>query len=859
MNKLLNPKVYFNQKKILILFCILFTISLFFTNVIYGQGSCTINAGGNALVCGSSTTLTATRGGSLTGMPVWSFVTGPVTPVIATPNALSTNVTGMSTGGNYIFQVSQECTNGTTAVSQITITARPRPASFTAGPDITSVCATTGSTSLAGVIPPGFTGAWRSVNIFSYERFSQIVSTNSQFNSTTSATPVFSLINKANHEIDPAYYAILKITSGDGCFYEDTAVVRFKPNVQIQVPTTISRCRTASGTISHYFDLLTTSPMFNTNRPGSAGTVAAGTTVTLNVTSQPSGANMVFDRFDDTRRVYFTGMDIDGTYQFTLRITNSCGDYTTPTISFTYTGTSPRPVLFQMASHPEQYVTYASGSSGGEVHCNTKIGSTATEVFYFNIDPLDNAALIITTVTPTVNFPPGGAPSVVVTGDGTANRVATVTPPAGGWSAGTYKFNVNTRNGSCGISQLYYIHVSDGNRPNVSVANQTVCYPGTGSISATINLPAVYQQAVNSSYFQDFSGAYSFSVISRPVGSATPTYTLSSGRSLTSTQTTISNLDKEGDYVFSISAAPVSGSSVGPFLAQEYACSGASLTSTFTIHVDSRINANAGSDQDVSYEESASIAGNSPGVGSGKWTLVSYPAGTNPVIGNPTSNVTSVSGLTKIGVYELEWTITSPLGGCVSADRVQLISSAVLPVSIIAFEVSRSGKNAVLNWKTISETNNKGFEVERSTNGVNWQSIGFIESKANGGNSSNELVYTFNDDIPDKGMNYYRLRQTDVNGKFEYSVVKQINFEHSGVLVKLYPNPAKTLVAVMGVEPGYMIRIDDVSGKTVLKSVKASGADGESIINISALSKGIYLMIITVKDGSVITRKLIKE
>ncbi|MDA3615042.1 T9SS type A sorting domain-containing protein [Polluticaenibacter yanchengensis] len=858
MKKLLNPKMDSKKVKTLVLLCIWFAVPLFFTNFSFGQGSCTINAGGNALVCGSSTTLTATTGGSLTGTPVWSFISGPVTPVIATPNNLVTNVTGMSVSGNYVFQISHECTNGTTAVSQITITARPKPASFTAGPDITSVCATVGSTSLSGVIPAGFTGQWRSVNIYSYERFSQIVSTNSQFNSTTSATPVFSLINKANHEIDPSYYAILRITSADGCFYDDTAVVRFKPNVQIQVPTTVSKCRTPGSTVD-FFDFLSGSPMFNTNYPGSAGTVAAGTTVTLNVISQPSGANMVFNRFDDTRRAYFTGMNINGTYQFTLRIVNSCGDYTTPTISYTYTGTSPRQVLFQMASHPEQYVVYSSGGSGGELHCNTKIGSTASEAFYFNIDPLDDATVITTTVTPANNFPPGGAPTVVVTGTSTANRVATVTPPAGGWSAGTYKFSISTNNGSCGISQSYYIHVSDGNRPNVSVANQTVCYPGTGSISATINLPAVYQQVVNSSYFQDFSGVYNFNVVSKPAGSAVPTYTATNGRTLTSTQTTISNLDRAGDYVFSIAAAPLSGSSVGPFLTQEYACSGASLTSTFTIRVENRINANAGSDQDVSYEESAGIAGNSPGAGSGMWRLVSYPAGTTPVIASPTSNLTSVSGLTKVGVYELEWTITSPLGSCVSSDRVQLISSAVLPVSIIDFDAARAGNIAVLNWKTASETNNKGFEVERSTDGVSWLGIGFIESKANGGNSSNELAYTFNDHTPDKGMNYYRLRQTDVNGKVEYSAVRQLNFGNNAALVKLYPNPAKTLVKMTGVEPGTLIRIDDISGKTVLTSVRTGGTQETWAVNISALPKGTYMIIIMGKDGSIITRKLLKD
>src|SRR5690606_5955938 len=111
---------------------------------LYAQ-DCTANAGGNAIVCGSATTLTGSVGGSTgPGTPLWSFVSGPVTPVIATPTALVTNVTGMTSDGNYVFQLSQPCATGT-AISIVTITAHPRPAGFTAGPDVTSVCATTGS------------------------------------------------------------------------------------------------------------------------------------------------------------------------------------------------------------------------------------------------------------------------------------------------------------------------------------------------------------------------------------------------------------------------------------------------------------------------------------------------------------------------------------------------------------------------------------------------------------------------------------------------------------------------------------------------------------------------------------------
>ncbi|MDA3615043.1 PKD domain-containing protein [Polluticaenibacter yanchengensis] len=844
------------------LLCLVLLVQLFFPDVSFAQGSCTINAGGNEIICGSSTTLNASGGGSFSGGPEWFFVSGPVTPVIESPNSMSTNVTGMTNSGNYIFRVTRLCENGSTANSQVTITARPKPATFTAGPDITNICATVGTTSLSGVIPAGFTGQWRAENIYSRSRYSTTESGNSEFSDNTIAAPVFSLINKADHELDPAYLAILRITSLDGiCSYEDTAVVRFIPNPVIKPQLDNYMCLDPDyvGPDPHYF-YLESAPYFDTYFTGSAGTVASGTNVTLNVVSQPSGGNISFKNIDN-QIVVLDGINVTGVYKFTLKVENDCGSYTTPEISYEFSGERPHAVTFQPSGHgaPEQLMIYYVSASGGEVHCSAKVGSTTPEVFYFSIHPSDQPDLI-SSVEPSGIIPPGGAPAVVVSGAGTYNRYATVTPPAGGWRVGTYKFSVyiNNVDGSCGSVQDYYIHVSDGNRPNVSVPDQAVCYPGTGAVSATIPLPAVYKGVVNASYFQDFDGRYEFEVISQPAGSSDPEFTTDNLRLFTLSSTTISNLDKAGDYVFRITAKGYN-SDVGPFLDQEYACSGTSLSSTFTIRVENLINANAGSDQDVSYETSASIAGNLPGTGTGHWSWVGYPAGATPSIVDPNTNLTTVNGMTKVGIYELEWTITSLYGGCVSKDRVQLISSAVLPVSIIVLEAARSGNTALLNWHTATETDNRGFEVERSTDGSSWQTIGFVSSKANGGNSSSRLTYSFIDNTPYNGVNYYRLKQVDMNGASEYTATRQLNFGNSSVTVKMYPNPAKSTVSLTGVEVGSVIRVEDALGKTVLTTVRTADLQSAGIINIAGLPRGIYMVVINSRGGDTITRKLIKD
>ncbi|RQO29672.1 hypothetical protein DBR32_15550 [Taibaiella sp. KBW10] len=835
----------------------LFGSILFFSGgpgISYAQGvNCTVNAGGNAIVCGASTTLTGGLSGTAgAGGPSWTFISGPTVPTIATPNSFNTSVTGMTVNGDYIFRLSHPCGSGL-ASSTVTITAHPRPASFTAGPDITTICATTGTTNLSGVIPAGYTGSWRAVNIFSFSRFGTFVSTNAQFSSTTSAIPTFYLINKSNHEIDPAYYAILRITSLDGiCSYEDSTIVRFIPNPQIVAPTTVSKCRTQP-LVRDYLDLQSTSPAFASGHTGSAGTVASGTTVSATVTSQPAGANLTFDEIE-TRRLYLNGMSVDGTYVFTLTVTNACGTYTTAPIAYTYSGTSPYPVIFNLNTHPEQYAAYASTNSAGEIHCASKVGTTTAETFYFDIDPLDPAS-VVTTVTAAGFYPPGGAPTISVSGAGTYNRIATVTPPSGGWQAGTYKLNVQTSNGSCSRTQPYYIHVSDNNRPNVAVADQSICYPGTGTISATIALPAIYQGVVNSSYFQDFSGSYGFTVLSRPAGSAVPIYTAPNLRSLTSSTTTIDNLNRAGDYVFRITAAPTP-SGIGPFLDQEYSCSGTALSATFTIHVENPINANAGSDQAGVCSHSVSLLGNNPGTGTGAWTLIQAPAGANPVIASATSFSTSAYSLDSVGQYRFAWKITSPLGGCISSDTVSFQVTCPLPVSLISFSADKQNNKVDLQWITASEENNWGFEIERSADSKDWTLIGAVRSLSSTGTTHFQSLYKYADLEPLEGDNFYRIKQKDYDGKFTYSPVRLVTFSQVGAL-SLFPNHTRESVTIKGLKGAASISIYNTKGQLVYS---AKGHEGSMLLNLKQLPAGIYICTVADTNGSQIAKlTIVKE
>lgn len=839
LTKKAHSKTTFLNKPISALLLICFS---FFVSSSLAQ-NCSVNAGGNATVCSSSTTLTGTESGTTgAGTPSWTFISGPAVPTIVSPNTLVTNITGMTVDGNYVFQLSRNCGTGT-AVSTVTITAHPRPAGFTAGPDVTNVCATVGTTPLAGVIPAGFTGSWRSVNIYSWLRYTTTVSSNSAFDNTSSTTPVFSLVNKANHTIDPSYYAILRITSLDNtCSYEDTSIVRFIPNPVLAYNTTTTECRDASQTITIIFPSAN-APILATNYPNTAGAVASGTTISINVISQPAGGTLTYDRISDEGRLFLTGASVPGTYQFQLTVTNSCGTHTTPTLTYNFNGTKPRQVNFQPTGHtaPEQLTVYNSAGTGGEIHCNSMAGTSTPENFYFSIDPLDPAT-VLSTVTPRGTIPPGGAPTVVVSGAGTYNRTATVTPPAGGWRVGTYSFAVSTQNGTCETGQNYYIHISDNSRTSVAVPDVSSCYPAAGAvISATIPLPAVYQGVVNPSYFQGFGGFYNFAVVSKPAGSATPSYSSQNLRSITSTSTTISNLDKPGDYVFSITA--FNGPGAGPFLTAEYGCSGASLTSTFTVHVEEKINANAGSGL-TGCVQSVPLLGNATGAGTGIWTVIDGPAGASPTITSPATRSTTANNLDVLGQYRFAWNITTPLGGCTGSDTVAFNITCNLPVELTDFKVSKQGTSAVLDWTTGSEFNNRGFELEHAADGSHWKQIAFQASKATEGNSASPLTYSYTHTNPVKGTNFYRLKQLDLNGKFEYSPVRQVKMNATTIVV--YPNPATNNVTVQGLNGNETIQICDVSGRKI-KQVKSRSQ--QASIGIADLQEGTYYIVIIAESG----------
>ena len=103
-----------------------------------------------------------------------------------------------------------------------------------------------------------------------------------------------------------------------------------------------------------------------------------------------------------------------------------------------------------------------------------------------------------------------------------------------------------------------------------------------------------------------------------------------------------------------------------------------------------------------------------------------------------------------------------------------IYSSTPLPITLLNFTVTKQGDNAQLNWATSSEENNKGFEIQRSTDQSTWTVLNFI---AGAGNSQTEKDYQYLDQNLPAGTYYYRLRQVDYDGNSSFSKIVPVTFD----------------------------------------------------------------------------------
>lgn len=172
--------------------------------------------------------------------------------------------------------------------------------------------------------------------------------------------------------------------------------------------------------------------------------------------------------------------------------------------------------------------------------------------------------------------------------------------------------------------------------------------------------------------------------------------------------------------------------------------------------------------------------------------------------------------------------------------------TAVLPLQWLNVSGKlNANKQATINWQ-VQENNVAKYEIEKSSDGRTFTRIGFINSKGDGTNN-----YTFIESTLLNGVNYYRIKQINIDGKHTYSSIIKLNNSNSSQ-ISIYPNPAKDVVTINGAKMGSNLILTDLNGKLLLKMVVTQNS---FTIDIRKYASGVYV----VKTDEGVIQKLFKE
>jgi hypothetical protein len=180
----------------------------------------------------------------------------------------------------------------------------------------------------------------------------------------------------------------------------------------------------------------------------------------------------------------------------------------------------------------------------------------------------------------------------------------------------------------------------------------------------------------------------------------------------------------------------------------------------------------------------------------------------------------------------------------------------VLPVSWKSFTAELKTNNQVLlTWETGEEMNNKGYHIEHSGNGTDWEEIGFKPGNAKPGGSK----YSLADGSRLNGKHYYRIRQEDLDGTSSYSEVRMIDIK-SGRTIAMGPNPTKNILHIQlqtgNGNDGSKAMLFDQSGR---KLKEANLNAGVNSIDLHNFPSGNYLVKVVTGSGEVYLEKVVKE
>ncbi len=223
-------------------------------------------------------------------------------------------------------------------------------------------------------------------------------------------------------------------------------------------------------------------------------------------------------------------------------------------------------------------------------------------------------------------------------------------------------------------------------------------------------------------------------------------------------------------------------------------------------------------------------------------------------------------GWTALGTLQ-NLTATSPLRQTTSVTTTKLSDTftvtdqtQTLPIELVSFVVRSMGDAVNLEWITASELNNDFFTVERMSEGD--EKFNALSTIQGAGTKTTESSYEWIDQNPRAGTSYYRLKQTDFDGKYTYSEVRLIENTYVGALLKLYPNPIsnnKFMLELNGLTGSVEVpfAIITMQGTLVLQANYRANEFGslKASIDLPLLPSGVYIVVVNAPAG--LRRKIV--
>lgn len=236
--------------------------------------------------------------------------------------------------------------------------------------------------------------------------------------------------------------------------------------------------------------------------------------------------------------------------------------------------------------------------------------------------------------------------------------------------------------------------------------------------------------------------------------------------------------------------------------------------------------------------------------------------GSGPVFGNigtiaGSGTITIPNGTNASNSGTIFGSSAAPCTNCVMSSA----GNSGLPIELLSFSAKSNNNLVDLKWITASEKNNEYFTIERTKDGINYETI---EKVKGAGNSSSVRNYSTTDLHPYEGISYYRLMQTDYNGEFTYSNLVSVDFRILNEFsFKVIPNPneGESISLLLNATKGdeILVVVYDIAGRESYSKIILTEDNGEQVYAIDPSQKlpsGVY-MIVATDNQKIVNKKLI--